>query len=924
MRHICVPAILVLLLIWTVFASSGFCLVVPMDSSDLFRASDIIVKGKVVSTECKWISDQRGNHIWTRVTILAENKLKGNPPGDQFTLEIMGGTVGDIAETVDISPSFEKGEEVVLFLKDNPLCVVGGFQGKMTVSEGKVYPDNREVRLEVFLQAIRNAVKRSSNSLSFPDENGVIVLGGGQASAADITAGTETAEPQQPRAGGAGVIAGESGPLAQSAETPGGSKTPEPAPVAADSGPLVVVGEGQIPAGEAPAAEQKIAQSPQPQVLLAAIRDAWWTKPVDVDGDGYLRSARLNWDPNVVGGAGSLVVYEKIYYKRDFAIAWTFAMQIPAHTITGTGSHDARYIDILGSQRGLYSFRIDIYRSGASTPDHSRNNANDPDLGNRRMERAADDPIVAEIRDAWWTNPVDLDGDGYKRSARLNWDTDVHGNYGSLQVLEKVYYKPWTSETWTQLGYTSTHTITGISTADARYWNIIGGARSPYDFRIDVYRSHVASPDASRGPTNDADLNDYLLESAAEDVLKAKVRDAWWTAPVDVDGDGYKRSARLNWDSDVAGPGSLSVYEKIYYKVWNTTTWTSLSQTPVHTIIGTSTADARYLAVAAAGINYYDFKIEVYRSGVSGADYARGEWNDGDLNNYPLEPAYRDIAISGLPTITLINPNPPKGSAGTNFQVYINGADFGATQGSLGKVEFFYRSGQPKISAPILSWSNTLIRCYVPVATINNYPASAGSGPVTVKTGAGTSNGYNFMVTFSVDGKRWAGTNPVVPYRIYENCGDCTGEGATIIAGANKWNAVNSRFQFQYAGSHTNTNLSRNGVNEIMWGIITTPGVVGASACWSEGGYFVEADVLYNDYNVLWSNAPTIPSNAIDVMGVAIHEVGHWLGLRDLYGDIGGGYDTGKVMCGFGTAGLMRRTLHNDDRAGILWIYGAK
>ncbi|NIM50782.1 MAG: hypothetical protein GTO22_16280, partial [Gemmatimonadales bacterium] len=69
-----------------------------------------------------------------------------------------------------------------------------------------------------------------------------------------------------------------------------------------------------------------------------------------------------------------------------------------------------------------------------------------------------------------------------------------------------------------------------------------------------------------RDPSNDADLNDYKMETVEQDAPDtADIQNAWWTNEVDQDGDGYVRSARLNWNPDVADcSGTLSVYEKIY------------------------------------------------------------------------------------------------------------------------------------------------------------------------------------------------------------------------------------------------------------------------------------------------------------------------------------------------------------------------
>ena len=271
-----------------------------------------------------------------------------------------------------------------------------------------------------------------------------------------------------------------------------------------------------------------------------------------------------------------------------------------------------------------------------------------------------------------------------------------------------------------------------------------------------------------------------------------------------------------------------------------------------------------------------------------------------------------------VPTITNISPN--MASAGTNTQVVITGTNFGATQGAS-KVYFFYRSGQPKIQAPVTSWSNTTITCTVPVTTMNGYPASSSSGPVTITTGSGTSNGFIYKISFGYGGVKWPGSNPSVQYKVNENTSDCTGEGVAVQSAATSWNTAGANFSLTYTGTHTHTTASQNSVNEIMWG--NTSGSIATTYFWSSGSNLIECDIVFNDPNYTWSTSSTCPSGKYDVQTVAVHEFGHWLNLMDLYGNIGDGfYDVAKVMYGFGNAGTVKRNLHNDDRNGIQWIYG--
>jgi hypothetical protein len=160
--------------------------------------------------------------------------------------------------------------------------------------------------------------------------------------------------------------------------------------------------------------------------------------------------------------------------------------------------------------------------------------------------------------------------------------------------------------------------------------NLTGlSANTTYHYRI------VATNNA--GTTNGSDV------SFTSSVSTATIYDAWWTNRVDNDGDGYVRSARVNWDPDVSGgSGSLTVYEKIYWKLASSSSWTLFTTTSQHTITGTASSDQQYVDINGGGHNLYDWKIEVYRSGVSTSDYAREPSNDTDLNDYPMETAAED------------------------------------------------------------------------------------------------------------------------------------------------------------------------------------------------------------------------------------------------------------------------------------------
>ncbi|KAF1083998.1 Matrixin [Sporotomaculum syntrophicum] len=274
------------------------------------------------------------------------------------------------------------------------------------------------------------------------------------------------------------------------------------------------------------------------------------------------------------------------------------------------------------------------------------------------------------------------------------------------------------------------------------------------------------------------------------------------------------------------------------------------------------------------------------------------------------------------PLITGITPG--SASAGTNSQVTVRGSGFGSTPGLVG---FFYKmvtsDSYYYITGEIQSWSDLEIIVTVPVGIIDGYPASAGSGPVFVRTAGGLdSNDYPFSVPFSYLGRKWPGTNPVVNYKVNPNTSDCTGEETSIKNAADTWNSVHgANFNLEYAGTTNTTQSSFNNTNEIMWGTFTSSYIIAEASTWYANGNPLECDIKFNDY-YSWSSASSLLSWQMDVETVALHELGHWAGLRDLYGNLSGyPLDVDKVMYGFCSNGVVKRDLHSGDEIGIQWIY---
>ena len=290
--------------------------------------------------------------------------------------------------------------------------------------------------------------------------------------------------------------------------------------------------------------------------------------------------------------------------------------------------------------------------------------------------------------------------------------------------------------------------------------------------------------------------------------------------------------------------------------------------------------------------------------------------SDGSVSG--LEGAYFDNVLlegdstppPGSPTITSISPG--EASAGTNTHVAISGQDFGT---ATGQVLFSYgRSGVATIAASdIASWSDTAIDCAVPTGIIDNYSASAGSGPVVVRTSAGAASGpYAFTVPFGYGAAEWA--SPGVTYRVNTSGIDSVRREGLVDAGAAVWNGAGSAFRFTDGGT-TAALFDDDGLNVISWADGLPSGVIAWAISYINGSTVTQCDIQFS--NAFPWGAGTPGSNTMDIQTIAMHEVGHWLRLLDQY--MPG--DASKVMYGYGDYDQQKRTLMAGDIAGIRWVY---
>jgi hypothetical protein len=129
----------------TITTAKSFALMLESGVEDLTNKADSIVIGEVTDVKSEW--NQERTAIYTYVTILVKEWVKGQSTDNTITIKQLGGKVGNIGMEVSECAKYAKGEEVLIFLESDRIQKIGAnkigrvvnmHQGKYSVEKDKI------------------------------------------------------------------------------------------------------------------------------------------------------------------------------------------------------------------------------------------------------------------------------------------------------------------------------------------------------------------------------------------------------------------------------------------------------------------------------------------------------------------------------------------------------------------------------------------------------------------------------------------------------------------------------------------------------------------------------------------------------------------------------------------------------------------
>ena len=171
---------------------------------------------------------------------------------------------------------------------------------------------------------------------------------------------------------------------------------------------------------------------------------------------------------------------------------------------------------------------------------------------------------------------------------------------------------------------------------------------------------------------------------------------------------------------------------------------------------------------------------------------------------------------------------------------------------------------------------------------------------------------------------KWQGVEPLVSYVINPtNSQDLSDSFITsaVSTSAETWDVATSKelMNNTYTIDSTATYGAQDYENAIAFGDYPTEGVIAVTTVWYNPATktIVEFDVMF-DTDWTWGDA-TLDSPVMDLQNIATHELGHGVGLGDVYETA----CSEVTMYGYSNYGeTQKRTLEAPDITGLQTLYG--
>ncbi len=254
----------------------------------------------------------------------------------------------------------------------------------------------------------------------------------------------------------------------------------------------------------------------------------WWSGIYDRNNNNYWRYATMNID---IDNDNNLTktVDVNIYYKKSESTAFTLFKAIDNYKVIGKTADTIKYVfgqPELKLTKGEYDFRIEVLRPDINIL-VALKDQDDPLLNNIRFESVDDDSYYYSIQKVWWSNPVDLDADGFTQNRMLNFDVDVDKNENRT-LFAKIYVLHPDSTDYAIYDSTANFIISGSTVLD-RYTVGIGSLKteldsSRYNILISIYDALASKQkvEISTSGSSDTTLYKQKFESVKQDTTRRR------------------------------------------------------------------------------------------------------------------------------------------------------------------------------------------------------------------------------------------------------------------------------------------------------------------------------------------------------------------------------------------------------------------